>query len=58
MRVSVNVCLDQKLLNEIDKLRGREKRSIFVEHLLKLGIKTTRKKTEPPKRRNGHDTVR
>ncbi|MEM2110770.1 MAG: hypothetical protein QXX08_02705 [Candidatus Bathyarchaeia archaeon] len=38
MRASVNICLDPKLLKEIDRLRGREKRSTFVEHLLKLGL--------------------
>jgi len=38
MRVSVNICLDQNLLNQIDRLRGREKRSTFVEHLIRLGL--------------------
>jgi len=39
MRESVNITLDQKLLQEIDRLRGREKRSTFVEHLIRLGLK-------------------
>lgn len=38
MRVSVNICIDKNLLNEIDTLRGREKRSTFVEHLIRLGL--------------------
>jgi len=42
MRVSVNVSLDQNLLNQIDRLRGREKRSTFVEHLIRLGLKSYR----------------
>jgi len=40
MRVSVNICLDQNLLNQIDRLRGREKRSTFVEHLIRLGLES------------------
>ena len=38
MRVSVNISLDKNLLNQIDRLRGREKRSTFVEHLIRLGL--------------------
>jgi len=40
MRSSVNITMDSTLLKEIDSLRGREKRSTFIEHLVKLGLKT------------------
>jgi len=40
MRASVNISLDQNLLNQIDTLRGREKRSTFVEHLIRLGLES------------------
>lgn len=39
MRASVNLTMESKLIEKIDKLRGREKRSTFIEHLLKLGLK-------------------
>lgn len=38
MRRSVNLTLDSDLLKEIDRLRGREKRSTFIEHLIRLGL--------------------
>lgn len=37
-RVKVDVTIDPGIVQEIDALRGREKRSTFVEHLLKLGL--------------------
>ena len=40
MKMSVNLTMDQGLLTEIDRLRGREKRSTFIEHLVRLGLKT------------------
>jgi metal-responsive CopG/Arc/MetJ family transcriptional regulator len=39
MRTSVNLTLDSNLLKEIDRLRAREKRSTFVEHLIRLGLR-------------------
>ncbi len=40
MKTSVNLTMDHDLLMEIDTLRGREKRSTFIEHLVRLGLKT------------------
>jgi metal-responsive CopG/Arc/MetJ family transcriptional regulator len=40
MKTSVNLTIDHELLTEIDTLRGREKRSTFIEHLVRLGLKT------------------
>jgi metal-responsive CopG/Arc/MetJ family transcriptional regulator len=39
MRVNCTLTLPYELVDQIDKLRGREKRSTFVEHLLRLGLK-------------------
>jgi metal-responsive CopG/Arc/MetJ family transcriptional regulator len=39
MRVNCTLTLPHDLVEQIDKLRGREKRSTFVEHLLRLGLK-------------------
>jgi len=39
MKTCIAVTIDLQLYKEIEKLRGREKRSTFVEHLLKLGMK-------------------
>lgn len=40
MKHHVGLTMDTKLFREIEELRGREKRSTFMEHLLKLGLKT------------------
>jgi hypothetical protein len=32
--------MDQKLFRELENIRGREKRSTFIEHLIILGLKT------------------
>jgi metal-responsive CopG/Arc/MetJ family transcriptional regulator len=37
-RVKLDVTIDPEVMKEIDKLRGREKRSTFVEHLLRIGL--------------------
>jgi hypothetical protein len=39
MKHHVGLTIDARLLREIENLRGREKRSTFVEHLLKLGLR-------------------
>jgi metal-responsive CopG/Arc/MetJ family transcriptional regulator len=36
----------QKLFRELENIRGREKRSTFIEHLIILGLKTYRNKNE------------
>jgi metal-responsive CopG/Arc/MetJ family transcriptional regulator len=37
-RVKLDVTIDSEVMREIDKLRGMEKRSPFVEHLLRIGL--------------------
>lgn len=41
-RVKLDVTINPEILKEIDALRGREKRSTFVEHLLELGLEACR----------------
>jgi metal-responsive CopG/Arc/MetJ family transcriptional regulator len=40
MKHHIGLTIDTKLLKEIEELRGREKRSTFIEHLIILGLKT------------------
>jgi metal-responsive CopG/Arc/MetJ family transcriptional regulator len=35
----IGLTIDSKLLREIEDLRGREKRSTFIEHLIRLGLR-------------------
>ncbi len=39
----IGITIDSKLFREIETLRAREKRSTFIEHLIKLGLKTYKK---------------
>jgi metal-responsive CopG/Arc/MetJ family transcriptional regulator len=39
MKHHIGLTIDAKLLKEIEELRGREKRSTFIEHLIRLGLK-------------------
>jgi metal-responsive CopG/Arc/MetJ family transcriptional regulator len=39
MKQHLGLTIDAKLLKEIEILRGREKRSTFIEHLLRIGLK-------------------
>ena len=43
MKAYLAVTVDSELYRRIEQLRGREKRSTFVEHLLRLGMKEHRK---------------
>ena len=45
MKTSVNLTLDQALLKRIDEIRGREKRSTFIEHLIRLGLEAYEKRS-------------
>jgi metal-responsive CopG/Arc/MetJ family transcriptional regulator len=35
----IGLTIDAALLRDIERIRGREKRSTFMEHLIKLGLK-------------------
>jgi metal-responsive CopG/Arc/MetJ family transcriptional regulator len=39
MKHNISITMDSKLFRELENLRGREKRSTFIEHLLILGLK-------------------
>ena len=38
MKYHVGLTIDSKLFKKIEEIRGREKRSTFVEYLIKLGL--------------------
>jgi metal-responsive CopG/Arc/MetJ family transcriptional regulator len=40
MKHHIGLTLDAELLKEIERIRGREKRSTFIEYLIRLGLKT------------------
>ena len=46
MKHNISITMDQKLFRELENLRGREKRSTFIEHLIVMGLKTYRSKNE------------
>ena len=43
MKVKIGFTIDPELLKEIDRLRGITKRSTFMEHVIRLGIKSYKK---------------
>jgi metal-responsive CopG/Arc/MetJ family transcriptional regulator len=43
MKVKIGFTIDPELLKEIDRLRGITKRSTFMEHIIRLGIKSYKK---------------
>ena len=40
MKHRIGLTIDAKLFREIEELREREKRSTFIEHLIRLGLRT------------------
>ena len=46
MKHNISITMEQKLFRELENIRGREKRSTFIEHLIVLGLKTYRNKNE------------
>jgi len=44
MKHNISITMDQKLFRELENIRGREKRSTFIEHLIVLGLKNYRNK--------------
>ncbi|MDH7564713.1 MAG: hypothetical protein QHH24_07570 [Candidatus Bathyarchaeota archaeon] len=43
MRHHVGLTMDAKLYREIENIRGREKRSTFIEHLIRMGLSNYKK---------------
>ena len=46
MKHNISITMDQKLFRELENLRGREKRSTFIEHLIILGLRSYINKKE------------
>jgi metal-responsive CopG/Arc/MetJ family transcriptional regulator len=46
MKHNISITMDQKLFRELENIRGREKRSTFIEHLIVLGLKNYANKNE------------
>ena len=46
MKHNISITMDQKLFRELENLRGREKRSTFIEHLIVVGLKSYKDKKE------------
>jgi metal-responsive CopG/Arc/MetJ family transcriptional regulator len=46
MKHNISITMDQKLFRELENIRGREKRSTFIEHLIILGLKAYKNKNE------------
>jgi metal-responsive CopG/Arc/MetJ family transcriptional regulator len=40
VKLHVALTIDSKLLKEIEIIRGREKRSTFVEYLIEIGLRS------------------
>ena len=44
MKHNISITMDQKLFRELENIRGREKRSTFIEHLILIGLKSYKNK--------------
>lgn len=44
MKHHIGITIDGSLFRELEEARGREKRSTFYEHLLKLGFRAHKQK--------------
>jgi metal-responsive CopG/Arc/MetJ family transcriptional regulator len=51
-KLTISLTLDKNLLHEIEDLRGREKRSTFIEHLIRMGLETQKGSGNPSDRKN------
>jgi metal-responsive CopG/Arc/MetJ family transcriptional regulator len=46
---NVSITMDQELFRELEIMRGREKRSTFIEHLIQTGLKNYKTSSQTPK---------
>ena len=46
MKHNISITMDQKLFRELENIRGREKRSTFIEYLIILGLRSYNNKKE------------
>jgi metal-responsive CopG/Arc/MetJ family transcriptional regulator len=47
MKHHLGLTIDSKLFREIEELRGREKRSTFIEHLIRMGLRNYKLENPP-----------
>jgi hypothetical protein len=45
LKHNISITVDQKLFRELETIRGREKRSTFIEHLIITGLKNYKTET-------------
>jgi len=55
MKHHSGLTIDCELLREVEKLRGREKRSTFIEHLIRLGLRAYRERGNMEASARGRD---
>ena len=46
MKHNISITMEQKLFRELENIRGREKRSTFIEHLIVLDLRDYANKNE------------
>jgi metal-responsive CopG/Arc/MetJ family transcriptional regulator len=46
MKHNISITMDPQLFREIENTRGREKRSTFIEHLIRTGLTVYKNKKE------------
>jgi hypothetical protein len=47
LKHNISITMDQKLFRELENIRGREKRSTFIEHLIITGLKNYKTQNPP-----------
>jgi metal-responsive CopG/Arc/MetJ family transcriptional regulator len=47
MKHNAGLTIDSKLLKEIESIRGRGKRSSFIEYLIELGLRNHKAENKP-----------
>jgi len=57
MKHHIGLTIDAKLFREIEELRGREKRSTFIEHLIRLGLRTYKIENQPIALKNHNSLI-
>ncbi|MCW4024509.1 MAG: hypothetical protein NWF01_05680 [Candidatus Bathyarchaeota archaeon] len=57
MKHNISITVDQKLFRELENIRGREKRSTFIEHLIVLGLKDYINQTQTRNTKNNPPTA-
>lgn len=51
-RLTISLTIDKDLLRELENLRGNEKRSPFIERLVRRGLEKQKDSNSPPDRKD------